>query len=215
MAASWPVCAIVLAAGRSERFGADKLGQRLASGESVLGRCVRGLVAPAAGVDGGVWIVGRSAEAAAWLGPLCDDLRVHWVERGRDGGQGDSLAAGVRALPAGAAVVVALGDQPFAAPAAVRAVVDRLRALARDDAAAIAAAGDVSLPPAAFGPAWRTALANLAGDVGARSLVAGNDRVARVDLGWGAWALDLDRPRDLDALRAAEDDPAWTTDVEG
>lgn len=200
-----PVAALVLAAGRAERYGGEKLGEALTGGESVLAHTVRGLLAPKAGVDG-VWVVTADrARAEGWLGGrggLAD--RVGWVEVSDKGGMGDSLAAGARAVPAGWALAVVLGDQPFAAPAAVGAVVEALGRSGRPDAVAVALRHGLAMPPAAFGPAWREELGRLTGDVGARALVGrGGTAVQGVELGEGAWALDLDRPEDLPALRAA------------
>jgi molybdenum cofactor cytidylyltransferase len=204
-----PVAALVLAAGRAERYGGEKLGEALPGGESVLAHTVRGLLAPEAGVDR-VWVVTADRHRAdAWLGGE-DGLgsRVRWVEVSGAGGMGDSLAAGARAAPAGWALAVVLGDQPFAAPAAVGAVVEALGRSGRPDAVAVALRRGLAMPPAAFGPAWREELGRLTGDVGARALVGRAGATAQgVELGEGAWALDLDRPEDLAALWAAAQAP--------
>lgn len=196
------VCALLLAAGRAERFGGDKLGQRLPGGHSVLARTVRGLFDRRSGVDGGVWLVARRAQALPWLGDLADTPSLHWVEMAWGLGQGDSIAAGASALPTGAATVIVLADQPFAAPEAVAAVVGAL-ADGPDERVATARAGGVRTPPVAFGPAWRGRLTTLRGEAGARSLVAAAADVVDVDLPDGPWRLDLDTLDDLQRLVTA------------
>jgi CTP:molybdopterin cytidylyltransferase MocA len=169
----------------------------------------RGLLAPGAGVDGGVWVVGRRAQAAPWLGALIGEAAVHWVEMPWGYGQGDSVAAGVRALPAGVGIVVALGDQPFAAPAVVGAVVGALKAAASPAGAAVATAGGVRTPPVAFGPTWRARLEGLEGEIGARALLARSDDVMEVALGGGAWQFDLDTQDDRRTLSAIASEDAF------
>lgn len=199
------VSAVLLAAGRAERFGGAKLGASLGASLTVLARSVLGLLAPEAGLTGDVWLVGRRAEAEPWLAGLFGHPRVHLVEVHAGGGQGDSVAAGARAVPEGEAVLVALGDQPLAAPRAVAAVLARYR---QGAATAVAAACDGHrMPPVVFGPKWRARLSALTGDEGARAVLA-DARPALVELGQGAWALDLDRPQELARLReAAARDP--------
>lgn len=198
-----PLAAVLLAAGRAERYGGGKLGESLGAGVTVVARTLLGLLALDAATLDGVWLTGREPELRRWLGPLGDDPRVHFVSVPAGLGQGDSLAAAARALPPGMDVVVVLGDQPFAAPAAVSAVLAR-----RDEAAAVAAMADGRrLPPAFFAAALRGALEGLGGDRGARDLLARLDAPA-VTLDDGDWSLDLDRREDLTALRlAAARDP--------
>jgi molybdenum cofactor cytidylyltransferase len=201
MPTSPKVSAVLLAAGRAERFGGGKLGVELAPGLSVLGRSLLGLLDPASGLDGDVWLVGHREEIAPWLGALIDAPRVHVVEVGSGGGQGDSLAAAASAVPAGQAVLVALGDQPFAAPFATAAVLERHRG-APGEAAVAAALGGRRMPPALFAPSVRPALERLSGDQGGRVLLE-SVGAAAVELGEGDWAVDLDRPEELARLRAA------------
>jgi len=201
-----PVCAVVLAAGRAERFGGGKLGVALAGAETVLARTVRGALDPSVGAAG-VWLAARRAEAAPWLGPLAQ--RVHWVEVEAGGGQGDSLAAAARALPPGARILVVLGDMPLSVPgAAARTVAALAHAPAGTRAAACVRDG-VRMPPAVFAAPMRPGIEALGGDRGARALLGGAG-VAEVDPGGGPWHLDLDRPGDLGALRqAAEEERGW------
>lgn len=195
------VSAVLLAAGRAERFGGGKLGAELLPGLTILARSLLGLLDEEAGLDGDVWLVGQAAVVGPWLGHLAGHPRLTLVESSPDGGQGDSLAAGVRALPAGDAVLVALGDQPFAAPTAVRAVLARHR---RAPAQAAVAAGQDGrrMPPVLFAPHLRGELEGLRGDRGARDVLS-SVGAATVEMGAGAWALDVDRREDLAALRTA------------
>ena len=206
--------AVLLAAGHAERFGGGKLGALLAPGMTVLRRGVLGLLCAEGGLGGDVWLVGRPGEVGPWLGDLADEPRVHLVEAPNGGGQGDSLAAGARALPEKSALLVVLGDQPLAAPGAVAAVLGRMRGTP-GVTAATAASGGRRMPPVAFGAGHRPALERLTGDEGARSVLSAASP-AVVELGAGAWALDLDRPEDLPQLRAAARlDPIVARALEG
>ncbi len=191
--ASGAVAAIVLAAGRSRRFGSAKQLARLEGRtllEHVLERAFTAGLRPIVAVVP-VWLT-RPASADAAL----TWVRNPYPERGMS----HSLRLGLAALPeeVGAAVVL-LGDQPTVEPRAIRAVL-----AGRGDRPIVAAfaAGHPAPPVLLEREAFALARA-LEGDVGMRELIAAHPELVR-QVPVAAHAPDLDRPADLAALGGDE-----------
>lgn len=206
---------IVLAGGRSARFGADKLAAEL-GGRSVLASTVAAL----GSVVDGVIVAGPA---------LPDDVRdahVSPVALVRDpeplAGPLAALANVLDGATADAAADLAIvvgGDMPGLVPAVLRSMLDRLEAQRGVEAVLVEA------PPVAGGPdraarlvlplalrvgpaAAASRVAMQAGDRSLRSLV---DRLASVELPAPGWLAldpeartlaDVDTPADLERLRA-------------
>jgi molybdenum cofactor cytidylyltransferase len=109
---------------------------------------------------------------------------------------GASLACGVRSTPDAAGWIVALGDMPWIETSTIARVV---RAIA--DGATVAAPfyrGQRG-HPVGFGATCFAALAALADDDGAKSVVAAHrDRLVRIDVEDAGTLTDVDRPADLE-----------------
>ena len=191
---SRPVAAIVLAAGKARRFGAQKL---LAPfGTSTVVRTVVDTIR-AAGLDYVVVVGGPGGEAvrAAVGGPP-----VVWIENPEpDRGLSSSVVTGLAALPpnVGAALVV-LGDQPTVSVQVVERVVSAWRL----------GGGPVVAPlyrglrgnPVLFDSMMFEALGALVGEHGARDLIASDpSRVTMVDVAEPP-PMDIDTPGDYDEL---------------
>jgi molybdenum cofactor cytidylyltransferase len=191
---SRPVAAIVLAAGKARRFGAQKL---LAPfGTSTVVRTVVDTIR-AAGLDYVVVVGGPGGEAvrAAVGGPP-----VVWIENPEpDRGLSSSVVTGLAALPpnVGAALVV-LGDQPTVSEQVVERVVSAWRL----------GGGPVVAPlyrglrgnPVLFDSMMFGALGALVGEHGARDLIASDpSRVTMVDVAEPP-PMDIDTPGDYDEL---------------
>lgn len=189
---SRPVAAVVLAAGRARRFGAQKL---LAPyGASTVVRTVVDVVRSV--VDYVVVVGGPGGDAvrASVGGP------VTWtVNEEPDRGLSSSVAAGMAALPpnVGAALMV-LGDQPTVSGQVVRQLVAAWRA----------GGGPVVAPryrglrgnPVLFDAAVFPVLAALEGEHGARDFIAADPaRVTMVDMSEPP-PMDIDTPSDYDEL---------------
>lgn len=212
--------AIVLAGGRSRRFGADKLASPLADGRSLL---VHSLTAAAEVATDLVLVVEPGAARPADLPDrtiLVHDPEAH-------GGPLVGLATGLGAVTDEIVLVVG-GDMPVLVPAVLRLLVARLEA---DDAVEAARleldasdvdppAGDRARPPSGVAPlpcavrrdparrACRQALAD-----GDRRLRGCLDRLATAvvpAVEWhaidpaGGTLLDIDDPADLARLLAGE-----------
>ena len=192
------VVGVLLAAGRSERFGGDKLiaPLRHSDGDVEAGTPL--------GVAACRHLVVALVEAIAVVRPsdavLADLLastgaRVIRCANANDG-MGASLACGVRATSDADGWVVALADMPWIRPATIKALAD-----------ALAKGADIIAPsyrgtrghPVGFSKRHYAQLVALRGDEGARAIVAANragvDLVATDD---AAVVRDVDTPAQLD-----------------
>src|SRR5688572_23735189 len=191
---SRPVAAIVLAAGRAKRFGAQKL---LAPyGTSTVVRTVVDTVR-AAGVDYLVVVGGPGGDAvrAAVGGPS-----VVWAENAEpDRGLSSSVVTGLSAIPPNVgAVLVVLGDQPTVSVKVMELVVSTWR----DGGGPVVAPRYRGLRgnPVLFDSALFGALGALVGEHGARDLIASDpSRVTMVDVTEPP-PMDIDTPGDYDEL---------------
>ncbi|CRN07612.1 UNVERIFIED_ORG: molybdenum cofactor cytidylyltransferase [Pseudomonas parafulva] len=187
------VAALVLAAGRSRRFGADKRRALLPDGRSLLAQCVQ----RAEAVFEDVRVVVREDEGREDfdLGTACG-----WVVSAQAAsGMGHSLAAGVAALADSdaQAVAILLGDMPWIEAATLRHLAE------------IAQASTIVLPrhagqqghPVIFGRAFWPALLGLTGDEGARAVVHANRASCTViEVSDAGVLMDVDTPEALGVL---------------
>lgn len=179
------IAGLLLAAGRSSRFGGDKLVAPL-RGRPVL---FWSAAAIAAEVDGLYVVV--PPEAPARVAALAG-LRATLVEHpGRDDGMASSIRAGVAALPGDVeAVVIALADQPLVSLLVVRALATRWRTA---PASAVAPQyRDGRGHPVLFDRTQFAALGALRGDRGARALLE------RLGAACAIVAVDEPMPVDVD-----------------
>lgn len=197
-----PWDAIVLAAGRGQRFGGGKLTALLQDQPLVAGALGAAFRAPvrrvfvAVGPDPEVCeavrtVAARLAETERLVLVSVDDSAA---------GMGVSLAQAARATPDDArGVFIFLGDMPRIDP---HTPIRLAAALRRSD--------DIVAPvhlgrrghPVLFGADWLPALRALSGDEGARRLIArAGARLIQVAVDDPGVCLDVDRPEDLRALQ--------------
>jgi molybdenum cofactor cytidylyltransferase len=188
---------VVLAAGRSERFGAGrhKLAQPLGASSvlaQTLARAIASHLRTVVVTTPAFFDVARSSVAARDVVVLADV--------GRDGnasqGMGTSIAAGVRASSDSAGWLVLPGDMPMVRPETLFAVA---RALDHH-AVAYAQHGGRRGHPVGFAAELYPELTELSGDEGARRIIARYPAFA-VDLDDPGILVDIDTEGDLDALR--------------
>ncbi|HGM5581456.1 TPA: NTP transferase domain-containing protein [Pseudomonas putida] len=190
--ASARCAALVLAAGRSTRFGSDKRTAALANGQSVLASTLKEVQA----YFDPVYVVLRCDDDPQTLGI---DAQVHIVraEQAADG-MGASLAAGITALANvdAPAVAVLLGDMPWIAPQTFEQLLGHL------------AAPRILLPryqgrrghPVIFGRHFWADLTRLQGDQGGRLVIEANPHACLVlDLDDPGILRDIDTPADIPA----------------
>jgi molybdenum cofactor cytidylyltransferase len=181
------VACIVLAAGRSERYGhRDKLAAEL-GGKPLLHHVLSTLN----GFD--------FAQKIVVCRPTTPDVSGKGFDRVEtavsEGLQSDSLRTGIRALHGDrlAGFLIALGDMPAVSREHVQRLLDGFQV--HDLRYAIASgAGDVCGPPAVFAIGLTESLARLDGDQGARSLLLG---AALIQTSPNE-LFDVDTPADLE-----------------
>jgi molybdenum cofactor cytidylyltransferase len=192
---------ILLAAGRGRRFDPsgvrNKLLQPLASGEPVVARSARALLAVlptviavvAPEVEPGIGAVGATLRALGCEVTVCADA---------DQGMAASLVHALRhSLPGAQSWLVALGDMPRVRESTITALAD-----------AVANGAEVAAPvhagrrgnPVAFGAACLPALLALQGDQGARGILK-QFEVTEVEVSDAGIFQDLDRPADMTGLQ--------------
>ena len=188
------IAGLLLAAGRSRRFGADKLCAKL-DGKAV----IRWSVGSLASLEAIYVVIAPGADAVTQALSRLDVRFV--VNLARDEGMASSIRAGVAALPdAAEAVVIALADQPRASAVVTRALCERWQA--GGVAAAAPEYSDGRGNPVLFGRECFDALLALRGDVGARAVLdALGSRVGLVDVG-EVMPVDVDTPEALAMLQA-------------
>lgn len=186
-----PIAALILAAGASRRFGADKRLHEV-GGKPLLAHTLARYreVFEQVGVTlrPGEEEVERLATATGALPITAPDAHL---------GQGRSLAHGVAALADSDGLVVGLGDMPFVQADTLRAIAN---ALAQGPAQVIRPQCN-GRPgnPIGFAPPVFDALTRIRGDQGARDLLRSRpDLVEYVELADTGVLRDVDRMEDLE-----------------
>lgn len=185
--------AIVLAAGRAERFGAIKQLQEY-SGQALVVRAVRN--AETLFGERTVLVTGNAGtDVHAACAPL-DGFLVHNSEFTM--GMASSIASGVAAVAHCAdAVMILLADQPLIGTRQLTALRDKW--LENPQLAAASSYEGRSAVPAIFPQQDFAALMALQGDQGARSILQPyGDNLPTIDMPEAA--IDIDRPEDLRRL---------------
>lgn len=187
MSSAPPFEALLLAAGRSTRFGADKLLHSLPDGRAVAVAACANL--RAAGVD--VVAVVRLHNLALAQRLAAVGARVITCD---SAGMGDSIACGIAKTTATAGYLIALADMPWIQVRTIQRVVEALKAGA-----------DMMAPvyrgrrghPVGFSRSWRDRLLALRGDAGARDLLTDPTQLQTLDCDDPGVLADIDRPGDL------------------
>jgi molybdenum cofactor cytidylyltransferase len=202
--ATTSVAGVLLAAGRSERFGeGNKLLAEL-DGEPLVRHAARTLVG--ASLDRVVAVVGHESDRVR---AALADLPVAVVTNpDYEAGQATSVRRGIEATredgaeaehPVPDAAVFALGDMPAVATETVELLVAAFRADLGDPLAAAHEGRRGN--PALFGAGHFDALAAVDGDTGGRELLRSAPGAALVETGDPGVREDVDTPADLERLR--------------
>jgi molybdenum cofactor cytidylyltransferase len=186
------ICGLVLAAGAGTRFGErSKLLAEL-EGRPLLEHAVAAQCAVSE-LERVAVVIGAGAEEIL---ERVDFMRAEpvvcadWSE-----GQSASLRCGIEFLSSGARdvrrVIVTLGDQPRVGPELIARFVG-------EPPGTRAVFGGVPGHPVVLGPVQLRAIAGVRGDMGARELLGGGNRI---ECGDSSAVRDVDTPEDLEAIR--------------
>jgi molybdenum cofactor cytidylyltransferase len=185
-----PIVGVLLAAGASTRFKANKLLHVLPGGKPIAvvaaGNLRAALDRVVAVVRPGLPELERALTGAGVEVTVCPDAAA---------GMGHSLAHAVSMTWGAGGWIVALADMPFIAPGSIRSVAAALR-----DGADLAAPGyrGARGHPVGFAAAYRDELAGLTGDAGARAILKrDHDRIRVVEVNDPGVLRDIDTPEDL------------------
>lgn len=187
------ICACVLAAGKSSRFGSTKLVQ------PYQGRpLVQHALIAAQGASNGhvVLVVGHDqASVVDASAGLFDELVVN---NEFASGIGSSICASVKACQEDAdAVLVILADQPLVTDAHIRNLIDTWSG-ANNEIISTSFDG-IRCPPILFPKNAFSALSELRGDSGAKFLLSSDDFVV-VTVDFPPAGFDIDTPKDLQRI---------------
>lgn len=198
MNAAESYCGILLAAGRSTRFGDDKLLHPLADGTPMALASARAMLRALPRL---IAVVNADNRELARLFER-DGVAMIAAPAGADG-MGTSLAAGVAARPQARGWIVALADMPFIRPQSIAAVRD-----------ALAAGASLAAPvyhgqrghPVGFAGEFRAALMQLGGDAGARGILRQHQSRLHLIAGEDPGVVrDIDHADDLRGYSAGPD----------
>ncbi|MEJ2404920.1 MAG: nucleotidyltransferase family protein [Candidatus Thiodiazotropha sp.] len=188
------IVGVLLAAGRGERFGGNKLMAPMDDGARVAPAAARRLVQV---VPESIAVVRLQDKL---LKQALNEVPIRLVENPYPGaGLGDSLALGVRASAGAAGWLIALGDMPWVELRTLEALVRRLESGA--SLVAPVYRGQRG-HPVGFAAEWGGRLSGLSGEAGARHLLkAEARRLELVPCGDPGVLRDVDFPADLERGR--------------
>lgn len=184
---------LLLAAGRSTRFGSDKLLHRLPDGRSLL----QASLAPLAAAADRVLVLVRPGPSPLYAHLVAEGIPYLEVPQA-DLGMGSTLAFGIRATAQAEGWLVGLADMPCLAPGTAARIAHALK-----QGALVAAPYYQGRRghPVGFAACWQAELAALHGDQGARALLQeAAAQIEAVEVNDPGCLLDIDTPADLSAL---------------
>lgn len=157
------ITGILLAAGKSSRFGSNKLIHALPGGEAMVITSARNLLA----VTNEVIAVVRPGDSEVIKALSMPGISI--VENPRaDEGMSTSIAAGIQAAADTDGWVMALADMPWVEPETIKFL---FNALQQGASIVVPEYEGKRGNPVGFAAKWKDALCSLSGDKGARNLI--------------------------------------------
>lgn len=178
---------LILAAGKSSRFGADK---RMAMLGDTHMLCATVSASLSSGLPVAVVVRENDSEISVILNGL--GARVLMVAP-EGGGLGDSLAAGIKSMT-WSGVMVALGDMPWVKPSTYVSIADAMT----DEHIVRPVYDSKAGHPVGFGNAFLPNLRGLSGDPGAREILSSRqDAIKLLKVDDPGVLIDIDLPSDI------------------
>ena len=184
------ITGILLAAGKSSRFGTHKLLHPLADGDPIGVAAARNLLSV---LPNSVAVV-RPEDSLLAEQLAATGIRIV-VNKNATSGMGSSLACGVDATPSAEGWIIALADMPFIQTVTIQAV---SAAVNSEETIAVPSHQGKRGHPVGFGKRYRQQLSQLRGDRGAHRIVQQNRNLTRiVDVEDPGVLTDIDSPQEL------------------
>jgi len=193
-----PICAVILAAGNSRRFGSENKLLTEVEGVSIIERVVRSI--GACKPDRTVVVLDKNGEKIE-SSIRGYDLEFAINERSEEG-MGTSIARGVREVDPNcfSGILLCLGDLPFLGNDVGSKVVEAFRRN-RGERIVVPRHGDLRGHPVVFPISFRPQLLDLEGDRGAKDIMRGERSLVEVSVDLPGIARDVDTKSDLPGIR--------------
>ncbi len=206
------IVGLILAAGKSTRFGADKRKALLPDGQFVLEQSIRSARAKLEQII----VVLRATDqrfADALQNQFNDPAISYFLAPDSDRGMAHSLANAISSLTADQSPIegcmILLADMPYLRGETIEQLLMTFNDHAHDDPIVVpmiqqpsTTGATANLPghPVIFSSAYFPELTQLSGDNGAKSVIIGNEaHVVRIQVKDQGVLKDVDRPSDIDA----------------
>ena len=182
------IAVVILAAGRSTRFGSQKMTHRLADGKTILQTCIEQYQR----VSSNVSVVINNDSI---LERSLKDSNVNIVvAKNADKGMSQSLIAGMQNQTNVDAWLIALGDMPYIKTSTL----EKLTTQSAKNNIIVPVCDGRRGNPVIFGCDFQAELLTLEGDVGAKQLIELNQsRITKVQLDDDGIFHDIDRVEDI------------------
>ena len=180
---------LLLAAGISRRFGADKRHAQVPGGKTLLQSTIERIQASELPLL--VCLAAGDIDTAGMLRE--QDIACYCCHNSTQG-MGATLAEGVGQIGTWDGVLIGLADMPYIEAATYRAVAGQLTA----DSICVPISAGQRGHPVGFGTSFFSSLAGLGGDEGAKSLLGQHaDKIVQLEVADAGILRDIDRPEDL------------------
>ena len=189
-----PIGGIILAAGSSVRFGEDKRGRRLPSGNMLLEDTIQSAMQS---IQRLLVVLRHDDAFGERLNGLVNDRYIQfYCAPDSSQGMGSSLANAIGQSDDWQAALIMLGDMPYIQQATFEAILDAYQP--GNESIVVPVNNDIQGHPVLFDECYFGELSKLSGDKGARPVIeAHSEKVVYVDVDDPGILIDIDLPEDI------------------
>ena len=182
------IAVIILAAGQSSRFGAEKIHYYLDTGKSILNTCIEQYQKSFTNISV-VLSANDQAEKIITEQGVTVVVSEHSIK-----GMSQSIISGVQSQNDASAWLIALADMPYVKPETLSSLAIK----ATFNTIVVPVCGHRNGNPVIFGRDFYNQLISLKGDIGAKQVIKDNfSLVLKVPVDDHGVLLDIDRPEDI------------------